>query len=545
MLTPNQENLGKHLGFITWESDEVLAKRALNRLLKIDRETAEALKISKKVFRKYIESIERAGLIGSQLSQELAYRDRIQEILEVISNNQELLDEAASVCFALDPVKQKMEEKAKEEYQKKLSEHIAQLDVDLTAKKQEVKDAETELDKKKSQIASLQAQIANAEQQLTEQVDHFDTELTERLREVAKKPERLFAEMAFIGAISSSVRPTISMSSREALCTKNIVAPEAPAIREPSALVGALSQRLLSNGVSPQIGQVLHCALLSGTVPIVIGPDALDVVRSYADCVSGGVFHWIPVGGALFEATDLLGRIDPSSRSFVPHPGGLLELLLDDSDTVHLVVLDGFNRAASDGYLLPIVQLLRDTAEGHCRLTIPLVPPGIARDGDPYGAAHQVAWSRNVLLVLRPTMGTSMLPVPRELWEHCVMIDTDSAAVVVDSTPKQATRVPKTDWNMWFDRAFSLSTPIEKLSEHPNAHAPLPRCIRRKIERIYGAGVALGLNSDRATDQALKVGLVPYLVTCDEPLDEWLKVLGLELNEQDKRAENIVRRLGG
>ena len=75
-------------------------------------------------------------------------------------------------------------------------------------------------------------------------------------------------------------------------------------------------------------------------------------------------------------------------------------------------------------------------------------------------------------------------------------------------------------------------------------HAPLPHSVRRKVERIYGAGVALGLNPDRATDQALKAGLVPYLVSRNEPLDEWLKVLGLELGEEDRRAEDIIRRLG-
>jgi hypothetical protein len=168
----------------------------------------------------------------------------------------------------------------------------------------------------------------------------------------------------------------------------------------------------------------------------------------------------------------------------------------------------------------------------------------MARDGDPYGAAHRVAWSRNVLIVLRATTGTSVLPVPPELWAHCVVIDTESAEDVVESPPKLVTRVSKTDWNMWFDRTLSLSVPIEKLSEHPKARAPLPRGIRRKVERIYGSGVALGLNPNRAIDQALKVGLVPYLVTCDEPLDEWSKVLGIELDKQDRRVEDVVRKLG-
>jgi hypothetical protein len=543
LLTPNQDTLGQHMGFVTWEEDEILAKRVLNRLQKRDKKTAEALKISKDVFKTYVDIIVKAGLVGSELDQELSFKERIQEILDVLAKNEELLDEAASVCFAIGPVKQEIEEKAKKEYEKKLSELEERLDTDLAAKKHEIEDAETDLEEKRSQLDFLQNRITTAEQKLAELVDQFDTELTEKLREVAAKPERLFAEMAFIGAISSAFRPAISAASRGTPRAKHILVPDVPALREPNALVGELSQRLLSIGVSPQVGQTLHCALSSGIVPVVIGPDGLDVVRSYADCISGGVLHWIPVSGTFFEPADLLGRINPSSRSFVPHPGGLLDLLLDDSDAVHLVVLEGFNRAASDGYLLPLVQSLQDAAEGRCQITVPLVPQGFSRDGDPYGAARRVAWRRNVLLVLRPTSGASVLPVPRELWTHCVVIDTESAAGLVKLPPKQATRVTKMDWDRWFDQSLSLSEPLERLSKHPKARTPLPRCIRRKIERIYGAGVALGLNSDRATDQALKVGLVPYLVTCDEPLAEWSKVLGFELDEQNKRVENIVRQL--
>jgi hypothetical protein len=542
LLIPNQKNPGEFIRLETWEPDEVLAKRLLKHLRKLDRELPKALGITDKVFNAYVEVIEKSGLLGATSPQELNYYERIKDIFNAIEMNTSLLEEAADVCFAIDPIKEEMEAKAKEEYEKKLSDYEAQLDADLAIKNRKIKDAETELDEKKSELASLQGRITTAEQKLAKQVDKFDLELREKLREVAGKPERLFAEMAFIGAISSAIRPGFSVASPETSRLNHIVVPETPAIREPSALVGVLSQRLLSSGISPQVGQELHCALTSGAVPVVIGPDGLDVIRSYANCVSGGMLHWIPIGGTLFEPTDLLGRIDPSSRSLLPHPSGLLDLLLDDSDAVHLVVLDGFNRSAADGYLLPLIQLLQDAAEGRDRLAIPLVPPSFSRNEDPYSAVHRVSWSRNVLLVLRPITGSSALPVPRDLWAHCAAINTELSAGVIES-PEQSSRVAKKDWNMWFDQALSLSEPIEKLSEHPKTGHPLPQVIRRKIERLYGAGMALGLAPDRATKQALKLGLVPYLVTYDEPLDEWSSILGLELEEQDRRVEDIVRRL--
>lgn len=543
LLTPNQDSLEQLTGFVTWEADEVLAKRVLNRLRKRDSEAVKALNISKNIFKTYIDTIEKAGLVGSDLEQELSFQERLQEIMDVIVKNEKVLDEAASVCFAIGPVKEKLEEKAEEEYQKKLSEHELRLSEDLASKQREIKEVEGDLKEMKSQLESLQDCIATAEHKLAKKVDKFDAELTEKLREVAEKPERLFAEMAFFKAISSAVRPSppppaaLQDSHPEA-----VALPEAPTISELSDLVGTLSKRLLSIGVSPQVGQALHCALLTGTVPVVTGPDALDVVRSYADSVSGGEFHWIPVGGTLFEPVDLLGRVDPSSHSLIPHPGGLLNLLLDETEAIHIVVLDGFNRAAADGYLLPLIQLLRDEAEGRGRLTIPLISPDVSQNGDPYSAIQRITWGHNVLLILRPSLGTSVMPVPRELWEHSVVIDTELPVDEIES-PKDVSRVTKADWSIWFNKVLSLSEPIKKLSEHSKDHSPLPRNIRRKIERIYGAGVALGFYPDRAADQALKLGLLPYLVTYDKPLDEWSKVLEFELNEQDRRVEDIVRQM--
>jgi len=544
LLTPNHDIHVKHMGFVTWEADNVLAKRLLNRLLKRDRKSVEALKISKAVFKTYIDTVEKAGLVGSELDQEFSYRERIQEIIDVIAKNEELMEEAASVCFNIGTVKQKIAEKAKKEYEKRRLELLAQLDSDFADKKRAIKDAEIDLEEKKSQLVSLQDSITAAERNLEDRVDKFEAELTERLRKITEKPERLFAEMAFFKAISSAVRPLHSTVAQVVTNPRAVVVPEVPAIREPSALIGEISQRLLSIGVSPQVGHALHCALSSGSVPVMIGSDAIDVIRSYADCVSGGVLQWIPIGGSLIEPADLLGRIDPLSHSFIPHPGGLLELLMNETDIVQLVVLDGFNRAASDGYLLPLLQSIRDAVEGHGRLTIPLVPPGMMKDGDPYVAAQRVAWKPNVLLVLRPTEGTSVLPVPRELWEYCVIIDTVTAQGLVESPPKQATRVSKTDWERWFNKSLSLSGPQERLFEHPKTCAPLPSGIRRKIERINGSGLSLGLSSERAIEQALKLGLVPYLMTCGEPLDEWIKILGLELDEKDRRVEDIVQRMG-
>ena len=543
LLSPTQENLGQYTGLVTWESDKVLAKRVLNRLLKRDRKVASALGLSKEVFKKSIETLEDAGLVGAELEQELAFRERIQEILEAIKKNEDLLDEAASVCFELDPVKQAVEEKAKREYEKRLSEYEVELESYFAAKKIEIHDVEKDLKIKKTELDNINERINTTEQELCNRVNEFDAVLSQRLSKIIEKPEQLFAEMALFKGIAATVHPPCPPQGQGSHRLKAEHLHESQIIKDRSLLVGALSQRLLDIGISPQVGLRLHSSLLSGTVPVMIGSEALDVVRIYADCTSGGVLHWIPIGGTLFEPTDLLGRADPSSHSFLPHPGGLLDLLLDDSDAVHIVVLDGFNRASVDGYLLPILQLVRDATEGRGDLTIPLFSAGTTNNKN-YGTTHCIAWSKNVLLVLRPTAGVSVLPVPRELWSHCAVIDNEETEIVPSSHDMKKSRVLKEDWISWSDEVLSLSNAMETPIANGQACAQLQHSIRRKIGRLIGSGVALGLDKDRAANEAMRLGLVPYLFAYDDYTNELPKILGRELDDQDQRIKYIINQLG-
>ena len=548
LLAPNQDNLGQHLGLATWESDEVLAKRVLGRLLKRDRNTAEALKISKDVFKKYVETIEQAGLVGSMLAQELSFHERIKEILEVISSNVELLDEAASVCFAIGPVKEKMEEKAEEEYQRKLAEHEERLGEDLTKKRAELDAVVRILSEKQEELCAIESRINALEKDLSERVYGFQAELEARLRDLAEKPEHLFAEMAVIKAFMprsgpSQVKPRPKVRTHIGKSDSDI-----QIVQEPSALMGALSTRLLSCGISPVVGQALHSALLAGLVPVLIGSEAHDVVSSYVDCVSGGVLNWIPVGGSMFEPSDILARFDSSSRCLVPNPGGLLDLLLDDSDALHVAVLDGFNRAAVDGYLIPLLKSAHDVARGRSPRSIPLAPPGFAPENDGYAGVCRVAWNRNVLLMLCPSSGASTLPVPKEFWAYCAVLDASDPAPSGVSpglgTTPPTTRVSADIWKAWSDSARVKSETLEVLRSCPKEARTLPPSVLAKTESTYVSGTVLGLKHEIAFEQAIKISLLPYLVAAEEPVDLWFQYLGIALNETDRRIGDAIQRLG-
>ena len=545
LLAPNQENPGQHIGFVNWEADEVLARRVFNHLLKQDRkaadELANALKISKDIFRTYVETIEGAGLIGSNAARELSFYERIKDIADTISQNEELLNEAANICFGIDRVKEKVAGKAEEEYQRKFAECETRLDKALATRRDE-------LSRKEQELAKIEEQLGSLDKELEERVSGFETELEERLRVIAEKPERLFAEMAIANALVAKTGPTGTKSRvavRRQITDSDL---DIPLVDEPSDLMGALSSRLLSSRISPVVGRALHSILLAGLVPVLIGPEAYDVVSSYADSVSGGVLHWIPVGGSIFEPSDLLARFDPISRCLVPHPGGLLDLLLDESDALRVVVLEGFNRAAVDGYLITLLRSLQDVAKGRKPRSIPLAPPGFASEDDAYADVSRIAWNRRVLLMLFPSTGASTLPLPAEFWDYCAIVDAGNPApeevLLEPRSAPRITRVSSTVWKAWSEDAKEKVEVLEVLRKQPSEVGTLPSVALDNVERVYGSGVVLGLKQESAMKQAVRTSLFPYLVATEEPVDAWFQHLGITLNDTEQRIGDAVRRLG-
>ena len=549
LLAPNQENLGQHIGFVNWEADEVLAKRVFNRLLKRDRKTAEALKITKEVFKTYMETIEHAGLVGSHLAQELAFHERIKEILDIISKNSELLDEAADVCFEIEPVKERVEERVEEEYQRRLADLETRIDEDLITKRTELVVATNSLLEKEKELVSVEEQIRVRDEELNSHVSGFEAELEKKLRELVEKPERLFAEMAITRAFTPTKAGSNTSKKRVPMRRQtNDDNTVIPIVKDPKVLMESFFKRLLGSGISPILGHSLHSTLMAGLVPVLIGPDTYDVISSYADCVSGGTLHWIQVGGSIFEPSDLLARFDPTSRCLIPHASGLLDLLVDESDALHLVVLDGFNRASVDGYLIPLLQSVKDVANGRKPRSIPLAPPGYVSEDDVYADVSTIAWNRNVLLVLCPSTGVSTLPVPSELWTHCTALNasaptSERVPPESGSTP-QVTRVTATTWKGWTEGAKEKNKPLEVIRRNPKGAGTLPRVVLDNVESINESGAALGLKDANALERAVKTSLFPYLVATEGHIDMWIQHLGIELEETDLLIGDIIRRLG-
>jgi hypothetical protein len=171
----------------------------------------------------------------------------------------------------------------------------------------------------------------------------------------------------------------------------------------------------------------LHAAFVAGVVPVVVGNHGYDLLRAYASAVAGGRLLWIPVGSSTMEPHDLLGRFDGASGRILPSPSGLLDVMRDtgQSERLHLVVLEGFNRAPTEGYLLPILEAAQAGRSGDMGRTIPIASSGLLASDDPYREMGRLAWPPNVLVACIASDGSITLPVPPSVWRFLALLDAD------------------------------------------------------------------------------------------------------------------------
>ncbi|MEZ4863839.1 MAG: hypothetical protein R3C14_21125 [Caldilineaceae bacterium] len=544
LLKPHIE--GTHVGFVNWESDETLAGRVLSHLLKRDRKKAQALGVTKNVFQTYLDTIANSDLIGSDADDlEMAFRDRIADILETIARRNNFLEQIANVCFELDGVKERVTQRADEEYRKKLSEHSSRLDVDLKDKRVEIGQLEEELKENEQKLTAASARLQSLDDEIEQRVQRFDSVLTERLQELTAKPERLFAELAITNALLPKQDNVTSFRGSNVSSRAPLPQIDVPCIVDPTAFLSGLCVRIMACGISPIVGLNLHSLLLAGSVPILIGKSSFDVISAYADCISGGRLHWVPISGTLFEPSDLLARFDPTSRNLIPHPSGIIDLLLDESDSMHIVVLDGFNRAAVDGYLIPLLKSVHDVASGMpLPRSIPLAPHRLMSQTDIYADISQIAWKRNVLLILVPSIGTSTLPVPAELWEWCSIIGTDKAYSDAQSATNEKKRVKASDWDNWRQGARQGAETVAEMNKPLPEFEYLPPAILKTAERIVGAVTFCNQKKEEAWKLYVKTCLYPYLVSQQAWTEQLYQHLNIAPDTLDRQIADTVRQLG-
>jgi hypothetical protein len=284
-------------------------------------------------------------------------------------------------------------------------------------------------------------------------------------------------------------------------------------------------------GVAPPAAIRIHAAVAAGLLPIVVGPAALLALDVYSRVVCGGRAVTLHVSPAIFEPTELFGRVDTTRGAFVCHAAGLLDILnaAAGSRGVGLVSLEGINRGPTESYLLPLLQMRSRGGR------IPLFHSG-APISSPVRVDPILVWPSNLWLAATSVDGPTSLPISRELLAHAVVIEADECP----PTPGGAERPPSEialDGNVVTPGEIPAGVVDGLVELLPDA-----RGYRSSLKR-FGAMLARFQSDPRWLRTALVESvLLPVAVTLEseEERGEALATLGKHLDADAEETGRLV-----
>lgn len=522
----DRDDLGAPTRYVNWASDRALAEGLLNRLLKMDRAAAQGLGVAKAAFKTYLDAYPGFEYASDhQHRQENARYERVEELLAVVEADEALLQSAAQALLLhptieealAEPKRQAVEaavqaareafEAGAEERRLALDDELEakrkQLDLDLAAARQALAEARAGLEavselktEAHAELNGLQSTLDALRTEVDQQADDVEQALDARLAELAERPAQAFAEIAILRAISGTPQ-TPPRSSAGTAAAPPPIETDPPVAAQIEALAkagGAVFQRL--NADDHLVGAALLAAFATGRAVVVAGDGAADALHAVAEGVAGGRSTWIPVSATLSDAASLLTQ--PAHGTVWPNPGGLLDAVERAADgRLALVVLEGFDRAASDHYLDPLLQCYADARHGRGARTLPYL--GID------GAPRRLAWPPNLLLACVPSGGPSALPPGATFWTHAVLSDVGD----VSRGPEEGlSEVAPATW----DAAVQAGTDGGEVPSLTDDLKPSVAAMR-SAAALYHAALAFNVPEPDARQLAFLGAVLPHVAT--------------------------------
>ena len=559
-ILPPGGNIGTKIGIRNWEPDEQLAKRLLKRIGKLDPELLKALEVTKKTFDGYISILSRkeTGLFGADLEQELARKERILELKDIIERNIPIAEEAVRIFCSSEHFKKTLEQEKAEIREPIRIEVTRKTEDELKGKRADIEGIGKKISEKKVELTLVDKKLKQHKDDLDKKAGAYDVEFSKKLRALAERPDVLFPELAvFRHALSSgggdTVDGTLPLCLVEDVRKTTTVVPDI--VRDKEQLLKLMTTAFNKNGFSPFLGNRLLSGFLSGLVPVVAGDRAYESIEIFARHVSGARLLWVPVSGSLYEPHDLFGVTDRSGK-FIPHPAGLLGAIHnahESPDTLFIVVLDGFNRAPIDSYLLPLLQCKLDCHVGGGTRFLPL-HSSLVRDGENPGViSARLFWPNNVLIALTPS-GDGSFATSREFWRYALLLDTkqgpifpsDDESKHPDNMPTtgSVSEVPRSVLGAWIEeaRSKSLTDTTPWLSE---AEKAMGIRIREESLRFYAACLASDMEAPDAKKQVFLSSVLPRISAAETDTNTVLGKCGLAVDGDTDNVISLIRQLGG
>jgi hypothetical protein len=178
-----------------------------------------------------------------------------------------------------------------------------------------------------------------------------------------------------------------------------------------------------------------HVAQKCADLLLVSGPPGTArsaLARMYARALAGETSEprWlsVPVEATWLDLSDVIGRVDPQTRTFDPATGGVFALLVaaaaeherhGDGAGLSTVSFDGFDRATPDHYLAALLHAL-DQPGGERRL--PCFDPLAVRADSPLAALHTISLPPTLRIVGVLDEDENARPVSAALYDRAPLI---------------------------------------------------------------------------------------------------------------------------
>ncbi|HCT56361.1 MAG TPA: hypothetical protein DGD08_04020 [Gemmatimonas aurantiaca] len=554
-VSPRLE-LGRSAGIQNWTSDAQVTRSILTRLRKMDPDLVRAIGVTESVFREYLDHVEGGRMGSADPAVERARADRLRGVRDAIQRDEVLLTEAVEALLGTEAVRTEVQSQAHAKIDGEVHSRRAEIDAALSDSTKELARVQDILNAKRTEVAALDAALLEKRGELEAKVASFDQEVSARLEEIARRPEAIFAETAVMRAVLTPgfARPVGGGNGGvPAYPPARAVSRQVRDFGESTLELGdetdvrrALAVHAGASALSLQAMLSLHAMFVSGAAPVVVGSYAYDLLRAYASAVAGGRLHWIPIGSSTMEPYDLLGRFDGASGRIIPSPSGLLDVARDatQSGRLHVVVLEGFNRAPCEAYLSPILEAAQAGRLGDALRVIPLANPELISGDDPYREVARLVWPSNVLIACLPSDGSVTLPVPPSVWRFVALVDADDRdrtqlpSVPAENGVAPRTEIPPTLWKE------SVATAQAHAAHDRDEVTTVARALSlsardaRDAVRVREVLCANGLPHGDATSVALVATLIARSGSDAKAIDEGLRTAGVAVPSwQTIRAE--------
>lgn len=501
--------------------------------------------------RKYLSTIDRVNIDMTQFEEELLKLPAVAERIAAAEREARRSARAQAEAEAIEQARRELEGLRAEHQQ--VTSSVASQRAQLAELKQAAQAAEqratavveAEMRRRESELSALDEQLAERRHQFEDQLALADAEITRRIADLIARPGEALAQIGLIRAALGQTQPI----GRAATAATPAIHPPIgvvqrgePQIDDQKELAKMLRRAMGGAGADLSIGVVIHSALLAGLVPLLSGPEALDVLEQYANVVAGGRMLWVNIPPTLLEPADLLGRVDPHSGQFAPHPSGLLDLLLfadepEQRDQLFLVVLDGINRSAADSYLQPLLACYRASRCSQEQRGLRIAHPSAFSAGDPYVAAAHLRWPSNVLLAGVLSDGTATLPLPSSLWADAffVRLHAPKSPKVSLRGPSSCTAISAYQWAAWRTGAESELADGQRTLQDiiEDQEIRLPTKLARSFALAYAIHHEWLGDEGQAASGAVRGTLLPYALATQQ-----LEALRRGLEQRDIALED-------